>query len=259
MATWAGKRKFTYGSIAILIIILLIVGGYFAIFYKKPSCFDGIKNGSELDVDCGGSCSKLCQSAFLPPKIAWGSGKFEKISNNLYNLASYIINPNTNGAAVNVPYKFTVFDKDGLVITERNGRMNIPARRNSLAFETAVDTQGIEPVRVTFEFTAEPQWFKSHDTIEGLSIIDKKYLEEGNNSSLEVTLENKSLTTYKDIIVAVVLYDEIENAIGFSRTIVDSIDSRGGKETAPFTWPVNRQNRVVTTEVLTSTDPVRDR
>jgi hypothetical protein len=259
MATWAGRRKLIYGILAVLILIILIAGGYFAFIYKKPSCFDGIKNGSELDVDCGGACSKLCQSAFLPPKISWGIGKYEKISDNLYNLASYIINPNTNGAAIDVPYKFSIFDKQGLLITERTGKMNIPAHRNSLAFETAVDTGGIEPGKVTFEFTSPPQWFKSHDTIDGLSILDKKYNEEGNSSSLEVVFENKSLNSYKNITVAVVLYDEAKNAIGFSRTIVDNINSRGGRETAPFTWPINRQGRVVSIEALPYTDPVRDR
>jgi hypothetical protein len=258
MATWASRRKFIYGGTVIGVIVIILGAVFFSLFYKAPTCFDGIKNGGELGVDCGGSCVKLCQSAFLPAKISWGGAKFEKVAEGLYNAASYIVNPNTGGAALNVPYKIAFFDSQGILITERQGTVTLPARRNTLAFEPAIDTGKRIPVKATFEFLAPPVWFKSHDTLGDIAIVEKNYEEDENSSSLSVTLQNKGLYPYKNITVAAVLSDISGNAIGFSRTQIDLLPQNGGKEIAPFTWAFGRGGRVVTIEALPSNVPVRD-
>ena len=260
MATWSSRRK-TFIALSLLFFILAVIAGvYFLIFYKAPTCFDRIQNGDETGVDCGGSCMKLCQSAFLSAKIEWGGGKFEKVAEGLYNVASYIINPNTSGAALNVPYRFALFDSKGILITERQGSISLPAHRNTLAFQAALNTGKRIPAKATFEFLAPPVWFKSHDALSDIAIVDKKYVEDSKekSSSLEVTLENKSLYPYKNITVAAVLYDIDANAIGFSQTQIDAIGANGGREIAPFTWPYDRQNKVVSIEALPSATPVRD-
>ena len=98
MASWSSRRRSPYGSIVVLVIILFIGVPAFYLFYKAPTCFDNKRNGDELGTDCGGSCVKLCQSAFLPPRVEWGGAKVEKVVNGLYNVAAYIVNPNVNGA-----------------------------------------------------------------------------------------------------------------------------------------------------------------
>ena len=227
MATWSSKRRIIYGGSILGIFLLIAIVVVFSFFYKAPTCSDGIRNGDEQSVDCGGSCINLCQSAFLPPKIKWGGGKYEKIADDLYNVASYIINPNTNGAAINVPYKFTLYDAQGILITEKKGIVTLPAHRNALAFEPSINVGKRDVSKVTFEFIASPSWFKSHDSLNGLAVMDKRYSEDENGSSLEVTLENRNLLPYGNIMVSVVLYDDRDNAIGFSRTRIDKIISRG--------------------------------
>jgi hypothetical protein len=256
MASWSSRRKSFIGWTLFLIILAIVAGGYFFFFYKAPTCFDGIKNGGELDVDCGGKCVKLCQSAYLPATIAWGGGKAEKVAEGSYNVAAYIINPNTDGAATGVPYKFTLYDSRGILITERKGKIDIPAHRNTLVFESSVKVGERVPAKVTFEFTSAPVWFKSLDTLSSLAVVDKKYTEDETSSSLQVTLENKGLTAIDSIVVGAVLYDIDGNAIGFSRTLIDSLPPKG-REIAPFTWPVSRQGKVVTVEALPVVQPVR--
>jgi hypothetical protein len=258
MATWSSRRKLLYGGSIFAIIAGVIGTVFFFYFYKPPTCFDGARNGKEQGIDCGGICAKLCQGAFLTPKIEWGGGKAEKVADGLYNLASYIINPNTTVAALNVPYKFTLFDYKGILIAERQGYIDIPAHRNTLVFESAVSVGKRVPTKVTFEFLAPPLWFKSHDTIGGLVVVDKKYAEDEKMSSLEIHLENKDLVPYQNITVGAVLYDANDNVIGFSKTIVDSLPAQGGKEVAPFTWPLSRNGKVVTIEAIPVVDPVHD-
>ncbi|MES3031198.1 MAG: hypothetical protein V4697_02180 [Patescibacteria group bacterium] len=259
MASWASRRKALYGSIVLLVLIVGVGVPAFFYFYKAPTCNDRMQNGNELGIDCGGSCVLLCQSSFLPPRIEWGGAKFEKVADGLYNAAAYIINPNLNGAALDVPYKMAFFDEAGILITEKKGVVTLPAHRNALAFEPAIDMGQRIPSKATFEFLAPPLWFKSHDALEGLAVTDKKYQEDANGSSLEVTLENKTLFPYRNMTVSVILSDIEGNAIGFSRTTIDEIAPKNGQEVAPYTWPFARDGRVKTIEVVPVVEPTLDR
>lgn len=259
MKSWSSRRKFIYGSITAIVIILILGIPSFLLFYKAPSCSDKIKNGDEFGVDCGGSCTRLCQSSFLAPRIAWGSAKFEKVVDGYYNAASYIINQNLKGAALNVPYKISLYDDRGILIVERIGRVNLYAGRNSLAFESALETGKRIPATAIFEFLQAPAWFKSTDNLEGLLIVDKKYNEDDTSSFLHVKLQNTTLYPYQNMIVSALLLDVNGNVIGFSQTNIDSISPKNGQEIAGFTWPVGRKGKVVSIEILPLITPIQDR
>ena len=185
--------------------------------------------------------------------------KIEKQAEGLYNVGAYVVNPNINGAAENVPYKISLYDERGILITEREGKMTLYPHRNSFAFQTSINTSKRIPVKATFEFTSPPVWYKSEDALGGIAVIDRKYSDHDNGSFLEVTLENKTLFPYQDVQVSAVLYDADGNVIGFSQTKIDSIPPRNGREIAPYTWPINRGGRVATIEVIPSIPPVPSR
>lgn len=258
MASWSTKRKFTYGGVFVVVVAAAIFVLIFSFFYKRPTCTDGIKNGNEQGIDCGGSCVNLCQTAFLSPRVVWGGAKFEKVAEGLYNVAVYIENKNIDAAAVNVPYKITLFDTQGNYVAEKEGYFDIPPHRNTMIFDGVINVGQRIPAKATFEFLRAPVWFKSHDTLGALSIGRKDYTEDGKNSSLEVALKNNSLVPYQNVRVGAILYDKNENVIGFSRTFIDTI-APGREEIAPFTWPVSREGRVTTIEVLPTVQAPHDR
>ncbi len=255
MATWSSRRKSRYALAVIATLVIFVGIPTFLFFYEKPTCFDSKKNGGEFGIDCGGKCSRLCQSAFLPPRIEWGGAKIEKLSGSLYNVAAYIVNPNVFGAAVDVPYKMELYDDRGILITEKKGKVTLYPHRNSLAFETAINVNESIPTRATFEFTSAPEWFKSDDVLGSISVLEKKYQEDVSGSSLEVILENRGLKDYRNIEVSVVLYDGVGNVIGFSQTEIDSILAKG-KEIAPYTWSINRNGQVISEEIILSSKPL---
>lgn len=255
MATWATHRKFLYASSVIGVLVVFVAIPIFYSTYHKPTCFDNILNGGEEGVDCGGPCSRLCQSAFLAPAVPWT--KIEKVADGLYNVAAYIVNPNTNGAALNVPYLYSLYDKAGELITTTKGETTLPAHRNTVAFVSAVNTSKRIPTKAVFEFTAVPHWQKSHDTLGDLAITDKKYTEDEGGSSLQATITNQSLVPYLNIYIFAILYDENNNAIGFSKTRIDTIEP-GASIVAPFTWPTSRNGAVASIEILPVASPVID-
>lgn len=247
MASWSSRRKLTYGSTVLAGIIVLVGLPLFLVFYKAPSCNDGKQNQGEDGIDCGGPCVKLCPSAFLPPEVIWT--KFEPIAPGLYNVAAYIINNNLTGAAYDVPYEMQLFDSEGVLITYKYGSMTIPPHRNTLAFQAAVSTVKRIPTKAIITL-GSPQWIKENDALGNIIIADKKYSEYQDSSSLQVTLQNSAATSYKNLSVYAVLYDENGNALDFSKTIVDSVPADDGTVVAPFTWPTSHNGQVVSIEVL---------
>ncbi len=247
MSSWSKNRKITYALIVIIAVIGLIGIPSFLLFYKAPTCFDGKQNGSETGLDCGGKCTRLCQSSFLTPSVTWA--KIENVVPGIYNAAAYIVNPNNEGEAKDVPYKMSLFDKEGMLITETFGTVTIPPHRNTLAFSGSIKVEKSIPAKVVFEFTSQPNWYKKADTLAELVVLSSDYEEGGQNSSLMVSLKNNSLNILNNIGVYVILKDKDGNAIGFSKTILDSISPKSSI-IAPFTWNTNRQGAVVSKEVL---------
>ncbi len=247
MASWSKRRRLSY-SIVIIFFLLVIIGvPVFYLFYTAPTCSDGTMNGNESGVDCGGSCTKLCASAFLTPQVAWT--RFETVAPELYNIATYVVNPNVDGEAKDVPYHVILYDNKGLLITDFNGTVTLPPHRNVLAFRGALPVGKRTPVKALFEFTAIPEWHKINDPLSAISVLTKDYTEDENSASLSVTIKNNSLASISRMSVYVILYDALGNALGFSKTMLDEIQAQG-TAIAPFTWPVSRKGKVISIEVL---------
>lgn len=247
MSTWANRRKTLYAAIVVVILAAALGLPSFFFFYKAPSCFDGIQNGNEQGIDCGGSCTKLCQSAFLAPAVSWT--RFKSVAPGLYNVAAYIVNPNQNAEATGTPYHMALYDAKGMLITDVYGQVTLPPRRDSLAFQGAVAVGSRLPARAFFEFTAAPNWFIASDPLSAISIGRRDYQENQNSSSLLVTLNNASAVSVGPVTVYVVLFDQNGDTLDFSKTIVDQVPANGSAD-APFTWPESHHGAVVSIAVL---------
>lgn len=245
--TWSKRRKILYASIVLLLLVGAVGVPLFLKLYKPATCFDGVRNGKEIGVDCDGACEKLCPSSFMPASVSWT--RFEQVAPGLYNVAAYIVNPNTNAEADDVPYRIILYDRSGVPIAEVSGKLTLPPHRNTLAFVGALSVNKSVPVKASFEFLAEPQWYKKADTLKSLIVVDKQYEENRIGSSLRVQLANSGVTALGPLSVYAILYDKDKNALGFSKTIVDEIPAQGSNM-APFTWPINHQGKVISQEVL---------
>ncbi|MDQ2933033.1 MAG: hypothetical protein M3Q80_01490 [bacterium] len=247
MSSWSKRRKTLYASVIGIVLIGAVILPAFLIFYRAPTCTDGVQNGKEGGIDCGGSCRRLCQDTFMSASPAWT--RFEEVAPGLYNVAAYIVNPNIEGEAYRVPYRLAFYDNEGIIITDSHGFVTIPPHRNTLAFQGAVNVGKSIPVKVLFEFSKAPNWEKRADSLSALSITDKKYTDEEDSSSLSVTLKNNSVKPIFDTTIFVILYDKDNNALGFSKTKLDEIPAQSSA-VAPFTWPISRDGKVISIEVL---------
>lgn len=247
MSSWSRQRRLSYAIGIVAIVVILIGLAVSLFFYEVPTCSDGIKNGDELGLDCGGSCIKLCQDAFLPPTISWT--RMREVAPNLYNIAAYVVNPNTKVGATLVPYRIGLFDDAGKPLVDLRGTMTIPAGRNTMVFKGSVKTATTTPFRPFFEFTGAPTWSLKDDSSRALGIVDKVYTEGPMGSSLLVTVTNNGAEPLRNVAVYVVLKDVQGTVIDFSKTVIDEI-SGFGQAAAPFTWPWSHDGAAVSIEVL---------
>jgi hypothetical protein len=220
MISWSTKRKVTYASIVIAVLLIVVIIPAFLFFYKKPTCSDGKKNGDETGVDCGGSCQILCSFEAIDPIIVWS--RAFKVTPQIYSAVAYIENPNLNSQAT-VSYEFKLYDNKNALIVTRTNKAFIPKNKVFAIFEPNIDTGGRMPARVSFRFTEKPTWSRNLVSTPELVVTEKKLSAEETKPRLDARIENKSPSPQSRIETVAIVYDDHENAIGASRTVIDAL------------------------------------
>ena len=250
LMTWAFKRQAFY---VIILVLFFLIFGFLIIspsLKKAPSCTDGIQNGNETGVDCGGSCLNACLDQVDPISILWARA-FEIVPGR-YNAVAYIENHNKNDAIEKITYRFRFADSNNVYIGKREGSTYIPPSGRFAIFEPAVDTGSSIPVHTTFEFTQTPQWLTvSQEKIDQLKVLVSNIdlTGEGTNPVLSALIKNNSLFTIEGMDVVAILYDADHNAISASRTYLDGMKGEEVKD-INFTWPEPLSGKVIEKEII---------
>jgi len=244
MSLWSIKRRFIYGGTTVLFLLIVLVLVFWNLFYKAPTCKDGIKNGTESGVDCGGSCKNLCTADTLKPVVLWS--KVFNISGDIYSAVAYVENPNVNSKNSKAEYEFKIYDENKSLILIKAGSTSISKNKKFAVFETGILAKNSKPVSADFSFTSFSNWERDQ-SVEPEVFINHGPVENENSSPIvKGTIKNTSVTNIKTLELVVLVMDENENAIGSSRTFIDNL-GRGATEDFVFTWqkPFDRKAEVV--------------
>lgn len=226
------RRQLLYYAVALVLGTMLLFVGWQTFLVRTPTCSDGLRNGAELGVDCGGSCTKVCEVQTQPPRLLWS--RAFPIASPLYTAVAYVQNPNNGAGARQVRYTFRLFDEQNHLVVTREGFADLPPLHVVPIFETNIDIGNRSVARTLFEFTSEPVWNKvPQSAIPTLRLSDQDLLSDG--TRLSATLINDSLTDAKDITVVAVLFDKDDIARAASRTVVPLV-ARQSSEPIVFTW-----------------------
>ncbi len=247
---WGLKRQLLY--IFSIVLFLAIVGFLIILptLNKPPTCSDGIQNGDETGIDCGGSCPDACLSQVIPVTYLW-TRTFEVVPGR-YNAVAYIANHNKNYAAEKVSYRFRFADANNVYVGQRVGTTFIPPGTNFAVFEPAIDVGNSIPVYATFEFTETPEWLQvSSDKINQLKVLVSNIELSNPDTSpeLSATVKNSSLFTIPDISIVTILYDKSNNAVSASSTYLNQLNPLSSAD-INFTWPEPFAGDVVAKEFI---------
>ncbi len=234
MISWSFKRQLLY--LAMPLVVVLSVSGYifFNYIYAAPTCFDRAQNGDETGRDCGGSCRLLCTSDSLSPVVRW-SESFA-VTDSVWNAGAYVENPNINSESPKATYIFRLYDEKNVLITEVNGETFIPKNKKFLVFYPSINTGGKMVKRTEFEFTGNLTWLTSTAQVPDLKVTHGSIQKGSTTPLITGTVQNIGATNAGSVELSVIVYNGRGNAIGISRTYVDSVNVRS-ESGFGFTWP----------------------
>lgn len=242
---WAFKKRAIYVGGLILVFVIIFAVPVYNLLNKEPSCFDGKKNGEETGIDCGGSCQNVCVAK--EPIILW-TRSFE-VRDGVYNSIAMVENPNTDAGAKNISYVFRLYDNRNILIYERKGSVDITPQARFPIFESSIITGERIVQRTAFEFSDEISWFQESRVSGDLKVTEQNLTGEDTNPRLEIKVQNRGLKDINDVEYFVIIYDQDDNAIASSKTIVDFIKSDSTKEII-FTWPSPFKGSVGRVEII---------
>lgn len=263
--TWAHRRQLTV--VLIIMFFLTAIAAYpvYKIFFEVvPSCFDNKKNGTESGIDCGGSCTKVCKAGAADVVVHWR--RVFQVVPGVYSVAAEVENINATYAAFEVPYTFSLLDRDKVEIAYRKGTAYIAPHTTSIIFEGNLQTGTREPQSVNFEIVTNPQWYENGAADKPLPRISNEVLENGNPTTgvnvdgktvaqplpkYSVRLSNDTFDQMTNLEAVAVLYDKNGNAVGVSKTVVDTINGQSSRDIVftwrmPFTAPVVNKGVILT-------------
>ncbi|MES2088272.1 MAG: hypothetical protein V4467_04765 [Patescibacteria group bacterium] len=176
----------------------------------------------------------LCKASALDLIVHWQ--RSFKVKDGVYNAIAYVENPNLDSGASLLSYKFKLYDKDNFLIYERDGKTFIPPKKIFGIFESNILTGTRIPTKTDFEYSP-PAWRRDATQEKFLSIAKQNLAVSDQGSRLTASLENNNLEPVRNIEAVALIYDtDTGNAVGTSRTVVDSIE-KGSSAPLIFTWP----------------------
>lgn len=245
--TWAFWRRLQYGTGFGIFWILVFVFIYAQFLYVVPTCFDGMHNGAEKGVDCGGSCNRICAFEVAEPRATWV--RSFRVTDGQYNAVAYIENTNRIAAAPKITYTFQLFDEKGL-ITERKGETILPPDSVYPIFEARINTGNRVPTQSFIVLDPVDVWLPAETGRDQFTITDRKLSGADASPRLEAKIRNNALTPADEVEVVATIFDASGNALTSSRTFIDDFAARS-EATAVFTWPEPIAKTVRSCEVPT--------
>jgi hypothetical protein len=229
---WEFKRKLLYALSVCIIIATFVVYFMRGVLFPAPTCFDGKKNGFETDIDCGGECQMICKQDVSPLTVVWS--KAVTTGKNMYDLVALVTNANIDNASKEVGYSFSVYDKEGSLITTMNGSTTAPLDGKFPIIIQNVSLQQ-EPAN-TNVVLADTMHYKVNEspTSPTIRVLSSKY-EVSDISRVYVTIANRKRFDIRNLPVRVLLYDEQDNMYAAGQTIIPELLREGVKEIT-ITW-----------------------
>jgi Mg-chelatase subunit ChlD len=231
---WAVWRRIQYGGGVLAVVALVVLGVYYGYFYASPTCFDGIQNGDESGIDCGGECVPICASNVATPEIEWTESF--KIASNQYNSVAYVNNPNPAAGTKDLSYTFRFYDVSDQLITERSGRSSLLPNAITPLFAGRVDMLNRELGRTEIVLDPVQRWLPVEHGKEQFSV--GTFSLKGADSAPELTaeIENVTLDPAEDVDVVATIFDSAGTPLTASRTFLEELQSRTTRDLT-FTWP----------------------
>ena len=227
---WARRRQIVIVSGILSFILLFIALVTFFAVQETPTCFDGVQNGTELGVDCGGECELLCSFEVRPIAVLFAQ---YVVSGGRPDVIAHLQNTNIHADATRVEYIVEVFTREGDLFAQERGTLTIPHGQTRGLFIPRIATASPQNARAFVRI--EDSVFEKAQDGPRLSTGSFTWSSLDNTPQLEVTIRGDEQVSLRRVPLVVTVFDENNTILAASQTIVDSI-ARNGSTQAFFSW-----------------------
>lgn len=245
--SWGTRRRNTILSIFFLILAIPASIILFNIYYEPANCFDGKQNGLETGIDCGGTCELICKETIIEPTVLWR--RFFEVSPGIYNVVAMIENQNPDAGIEDLKYIFKLYDVDSVLLYERKGSISLKPKEVLPIIENTLFTNKLEAERVSFEFVNDFVYSKDTPREQKLVIKDERLSEVDTTPRVDAVIQNTDILPVEDITIVVVIYDNENNAMAISSTLI-KILGKDADQQIVFTWPQPFESEVSSIEII---------
>ncbi|OGC85220.1 hypothetical protein A3F55_01370 [Candidatus Adlerbacteria bacterium RIFCSPHIGHO2_12_FULL_53_18] len=230
--SWSARRQLLYYAVGLVMATILLFALWQTFLTATPTCFDGSRNGSETDIDCGGSCAKLCEGEAKIPNILWARSL--ESAPQTYTAVAYVENRTEGAGARQVPYLFQIFDDKNELVVEQEGATDLPPVAVIPVVLPNINVGNRVVARTLFRFTAEPVWERVRvDALPQVRITGQQLAADG--TRLSAVIINDGFEDVRNLRVAGVVFDTEGVVRAASVTLIDRITAKASQP-AVFTW-----------------------
>lgn len=239
---WSLERQLLYAAVVLLVIGALFAGLWFFFFYTPPSCSDGVLNQDEEGIDCGGACTLLCEA----PDVAALWARSVKVAPGVYHAVAMVRNPESGAGAVDLPYSFSLFDAENILVAERRGSLTLEPGDVVPLFEANIVTGERIPAR-TFVSFGVGEWRTMERSPNPIRITSQNLDREG--LRLTASIENIIPQEVQGITLTALLYDSKDVLVAASQTTIDTLSPRATRSVV-FTWQEPFTNPIIRADIV---------
>jgi hypothetical protein len=238
-----------------VIAFFVIVIGVPALFlsYHAPTCFDGIQNQGETDVDKGGPCVLLDERTLQPYNQLWARSFSVRAGG--YNAVAYILNPNSHAGVESVGFRFSLYDENNVLVAEHTGTTFVMPGSITPIFDGPIQTGNRTVAHTQFTFTEPLVWKNTRNSVKNIYVDNKIVSETDTTPHVVATVHNTDISEMDNVTFVATVFDTAGNAFATSRTLVPVIPA-GGTMQITFTWPNAFTTQVGQVDILPILAPV---
>lgn len=231
--SWASRRQFVIIASIVAIIFALLATLVFAVMYEKPTCSDGLQNGEETGIDCGGACAYLCLAEVEKPVVRFVRPFSPQPGR--YDVIAYLDNRNPALAAKNVRATVELYDEARVLLGTKEVSVDIPAGATTPVYIPEA-YRGDKTVSQAF-LALEESSLKFYAPKDRHRVPTVTSIETQNTDAPRISAKVENVSAYPvyDIRPVATVFDITGNAIAASQTYLPQLGAYG-EATVLFTW-----------------------
>jgi len=233
MRLWVLKRRLA--GLAVVGVVLAIIIGFGAwYFWPRANCTDGVKNGAEEDIDCGGACQKQCLGEIpVEAKLLWKRAFLSRAG--FVDVGAMMENRNLRLGTRKFKYRFELYTRDDIFLGKVEGETYLLPEQKTFVFHPNIAVGERKPWRLDFSFNPVVWERMDGELPSDIEVLNPGF-EPSPHPIVRARIFNRALFEERALEVVALLKDRDGNVFAASKTDLKNIASRTEAE-AVFTWP----------------------